>query len=97
MDRRAEARRHAVALSIPERRAVVDRRSGPERRSTLDRRCRPSRPNLLESPSEHVRNAMQLLQQFAADGPFADTADVAAALQRLDRALDLLEPPTRLL
>ena len=76
----------------PERRAVVDRRAGAERRSTLDRRCRPSRPPLQESPSEHLRNAMQLLRQFAADAHPADTADIEAALQRLHRALLLLEP-----
>ena len=71
---------------------MVDRRAGAERRSTLDRRCRPSRLPLQESPAEHVRNAMQLLHQFAADAPSADGADVEAALQRLHRALALLEP-----
>jgi hypothetical protein len=91
MDRRAEPRRYVVLVSLPERRAVVDRRAGAERRSTLDRRCRPSRPQAIESPAEHLRNAMQLLRQVEADATLGDGEDLAAALQRLQRALALLE------
>lgn len=90
-DRRAIPRRHAILSLTPERRAVVDRRAGAERRSTLDRRCRPSRPYLQESPSEHVRNAMQLVRQALVDARGADAADLDAALKRLERALALLE------
>jgi hypothetical protein len=91
MDRRAVPRRYVVLVSLPERRAVVDRRAGAERRSTLDRRCRPSRPHLMESPSEHLRNAMQLLRQFEAEAAPAGHPDLTAALQRLQQALSLLE------
>jgi hypothetical protein len=90
MDQRAAPRRRVVLTSRPERRAVVDRRVGAERRSTLDRRCRP-RPNTRETPAEHIRNAMQLLRQVAVGHPEPNEEDVAAALQRLGRALSLLE------
>lgn len=70
---------------------MVDRRVGAERRSTLDRRCRPSRPASLETPGEHVRNAMQLLRQAGAERVSADAEDLQAALKRLERALSLLE------
>jgi hypothetical protein len=90
MDQRAAPRRRIVLTSLPERRAVVDRRVGAERRSTLDRRCRP-RPNTRETPAEHIRNAMQLLRQVAVGNPEPNEEDVAAALQRLGRALSLLE------
>jgi len=91
MDQRAVPRRRVVLTALPERRAVVDRRVGAERRSTLDRRCRPSRPSLLETPGEHVRNAMQLLRQAVAERAAADAEDLQAALKRLERALSLLE------
>jgi hypothetical protein len=90
MDQRAAPRRRMVLISLPERRAVVDRRVGAERRSTLDRRCRP-RPNTRETPAEHIRNAMQLLRQVAANDPSLNDEDVAAAVLRLERALILLE------
>jgi len=91
LDRRAVPRRYAILVSLPERRAVVDRRGGPERRSTLERRRRPTRPHAVESPSEHLRNALQLLRQVAADLASSDGEDLAAALRRLERALSLLE------
>ena len=90
MDQRAAPRRRVVLISLPERRAVVDRRVGTERRSTLDRRCRP-RPNTRETPAEHIRNAMQLLRQVGASDPWPNEEDVAAAVLRLERALTLLE------
>ena len=90
MDQRAAPRRRVVLISLPERRAVVDRRIGAERRSTLDRRCRP-RPHSRETPAEHIRNAMQLLRQAALSHPASNEEDIAAALLRLQRALSLLE------
>ncbi|PYP18709.1 MAG: hypothetical protein DMD52_01460 [Gemmatimonadetes bacterium] len=98
-DRRSDPRRLFVATSAPERRRVVDRRRGAERRSTLDRRGRPTRAPTVEGPSEHIRNALQLLHQLAAtrdvtDGPELgpESANIlAAAIHRARRALELLE------
>jgi hypothetical protein len=77
---------------------VVDRRRGAERRSTRERRGRPTRPAAADAPSEHIRNALQLLRQLAAmreaDDPEsgAESANIlAAAIQRARRALELLE------
>lgn len=72
-----------------ERRRVVDRRRGPERRSTLERRGRVQRAAASESPSEHIRNALQVLAQARP----ADLPGFEAALTRLRRALALLEQP----
>jgi hypothetical protein len=87
VDRRADPRRHAVARGPQERRRVVDRRDGAERRSTLERRGRPMRNPSLESPSEHVRNALQLLRELHLIGE----PTFEAAVKRLARALELLE------
>ena len=65
VDRRATPRRHALIPIHRDRRRVVDPRSGRERRSTLDRRCRPSGGGV-ETPSEHLRNALQLLATLPA-------------------------------
>jgi hypothetical protein len=70
-----------------ERRRLVDRRLGAERRSTLERRGRRVRRRGVESPSEHVRNAMQLLAELH----FIGEPDFDAAVARLERALELLE------
>ncbi len=70
-----------------ERRRLVDRRLGAERRSTLERRGRRVRSRGVESPSEHVRNAMQLLGELH----FIGEPDFDAAVARLERALELLE------
>ena len=87
VDRRAVPRRRAVTRGAHERRAIVDRRDGAERRSTLERRGRPLRNRSLEAPSEHVRNALQLLAQLHFVGePMFD-----AAVKRLERVLELLE------
>lgn len=87
VDRRALPRRRAVAPGPTERRSLVDRRVGAERRSTLERRGRLARNRAVESPSEHVRNALQLLAQLHLIGePMFD-----AAVRRLQRALELLE------
>jgi hypothetical protein len=76
----------------PERRRVVDRRRGAERRTTLDRRISAPRNPAAESPSEHVRNALQLLRASTSEaGPHVERADVAAAVERLERALQTLE------
>jgi hypothetical protein len=87
VDRRAVPRRRAVVPGSPERRRLVDRRAGAERRSTLERRGRAVRSRALESPSEHIRNALQLLGQLQLIGePMFE-----AAVQRLERALAVLE------
>lgn len=89
VDRRATPRRH-VLLTVPaDRRRVVDPRSGRERRSTLDRRCRPSRPGV-ETPGEHLRNALQLLASLA-PLPDHEQSVVDFASGRLRSALALLE------
>ena len=93
VDRRAVSRRHAVGSVGQERRRVVDRRGGPERRSTLDRRGRQARDRATEAPSEHLRNALQLLTAMHGVGGLSpdDRADLWAALERLQRALRMLE------
>jgi len=76
-----------------ERRRLVDRRRGSERRSTLDRRGRISRAPNAERPVEHVRNALQLLREVALVGELSPgpTEDLGAAIERLHRAVGLLE------
>jgi hypothetical protein len=76
-----------------ERRQVVDRRAGAERRSTLERRGRPFRLANSERPVEHVRNALQLLKEVALAGELAPgpSEDLGAAIDRLHRAVSLLE------
>jgi hypothetical protein len=76
-----------------ERRAVVDRRRGAERRSTLDRRGRNSRQSNSERPVEHIRNALQLLREVALTGELTEgqNSDLGAAIERLHRAVALLE------
>jgi len=71
----------------------VDRRRGAERRSTLDRRGRNSRAANAERPVEHVRNALQLLREVALLGQLSagPSADLGAAIERLNRAVALLE------
>src|SRR5712692_8004244 len=93
IDQRSAPRRRTQTRVPSERRTSVDRRRGPERRSTLDRRGRAARQPSAESPGEHLRNALQLLTAAeAADHSDADRrADLAAALDRLHRALSLLE------
>jgi hypothetical protein len=93
-DRRLTPRRSVVHAATTERRLVVDRRRGAERRSTLDRRGRAVRRGVAEAPGEHVRNALQLLAALVEPGVLhaEAAADVAAALERLHRALELLEP-----
>lgn len=78
---------------MEERRAVVDRRSGAERRSTLDRRGRAARAGTSERPGEHIRNALQLLREVALMGELSEapSADLGAAIERLHRAVALLE------
>ena len=98
-DRRAEPRRRSVSVVPDERRQVVDRRRGAERRSTLDRRGRASRPTNAERPVEHVRNALQLLKEVALVGELSPgpSEDLGAAIERLHRAVALLErQPKRL-
>ena len=96
-DRRAEPRRRAVMGAPEERRSVVDRRRGSERRSTLDRRGRASRAPNVERPVEHVRNALQLLREVALVGELSagPSEDLGAAIERLHRAVGLLERQKR--
>lgn len=88
VDRREVPRRGVVAAVSVERRRVVDRRRGAERRSTVERRGRAPRDQSLESPAEHIRNALQLLGQLELVGQ--PTLDASVA--RLRQALELLEP-----
>jgi hypothetical protein len=96
-DRRAEPRRQAFQGTAEERRHVVDRRRGSERRSTLDRRGRASRAPNAERPVEHVRNALQLLREVALVGELSTgpSEDLGAAIERLHRAVGLLERQKR--
>jgi hypothetical protein len=97
VDRRGGPRRASIQEVESERRLVVDRRRGGERRSTLERRSRAGRQVLAESPSEHLRNALQLLRQVRDSGELGSEsrADLTAGLDRLERALRLLEPRSR--
>lgn len=76
----------------------MDRRRGSERRSTLDRRGRVARRSVnAERPVEHVRNALQLLQNVnvmkeLSAGP---NEDLTTAIDRLLRAVTLLEPHSK--
>lgn len=84
-------------MNMPEdRRRVVDRRRGAERRSTLDRRGRTFRASNAERPVEHVRNALQLLKEVALVGELSagPSEDLGAAIERLHRAVALLERHT---
>lgn len=92
LDRRATPRRHALVRVTADRRRVVDPRSGRERRSTLDRRCRPSGHGV-ETPGEHLRNALQLLASLA-PLPEDQRAVIDFASGRLRSALALLERRT---
>lgn len=71
----------------------MDRRRGAERRSTLDRRGRMARQGVTERPVEHVRNALQLLREVALTGELSEapSSDLGAAIERLHRAVALLE------
>lgn len=92
-DQRFAPRRKVLASGSRDLRKRVDRRGGPERRSTLERRSHATRNVYTESPSEHLRNALQLLDQLTAvsDLDVESRADLAAALERLRRALGSLE------
>jgi hypothetical protein len=75
----------------------VDRRRGAERRSTLERRGRVARSVDAESPSEHLRNALQLLAALTGtrDLDAEQQNHLGAALARLRSALSVLERRTR--
>ena len=96
LDQRTLPRRLTVLSVSEELRRVVDRRRGTERRSTLDRRGRGSRPQSVETPGEHLRNALQLLNQLTLAGELSEESaeDLAAAVERLRRALGALERRT---
>lgn len=90
-------RRTVLARVAVDRRHIVDLRRGAERRSTLDRRNRPGHARTTETPAEHVRNALQLLHHLhETDALLVEPrADLAAALLRLERALQMLERRAR--
>jgi len=88
IDRRTLPRRQTVTAVPVERRHVVDRRWGADRRSTVERRGRKQQRNpAVETPGEHLRNALQLLREL----PFIGEPTFDAAVARLQHALDLLE------
>jgi hypothetical protein len=95
-DQRVAARRKVLASVSLELRRRVDRRGGTERRSTLERRSHPTRHAYTESPREHLRNALQLLDQLrVVKGLNVESrAEFTAALDRVRRALGLLERRT---
>jgi hypothetical protein len=98
VDRRTAPRRKVLATVSADRRRAVDLRRGAERRSTLDRRGRSTRAPGTESPAEHLRNALQLLNhvnETAPDPGAEHRADLAAVLRRIERALELLERRSR--
>ena len=93
VDRRAIPRRDSVTSVQVERRRSADRRRGPERRSTLERRNRRSRRVSVETDSEHVKNALQLLTQVANEPLTEDgRAILDAARARLRLALSVNQP-----
>ena len=96
-DQRVAPRRAVLASVARDLRMRVDRRRGMERRTTLERRNHSPRHAYTESPSEHLRNALQLLDQLTAVSnlDMESRGDLAAALDRLRRALGLLERRTR--
>jgi len=77
-----------------ERRCKVDRRRGPEQRNGRDRRSWSGRSPLIETPREHLRNALQLLGQahHSSNLDAECRADLTAAVGRIHHALSLLEP-----
>ncbi len=95
-DQRVTRRRSVLASVSSDLRRRVDRRGGAERRSTLERRSRSIRYAFTERPREHFRDALQLLEQMTAVSELDTEArgDLGAALQRLRRALGVLERRT---
>jgi len=85
-ERRAEDRRRVLVLVPVERRSGGDRREGPERRTKLARRR-------FETAEEHVRNALQLLDNLAASAVLDDELrrDLDSAMLRLRVAVERLE------
>lgn len=92
-DQRVNRRRNALASVSLDLRQRVDRRGCAERRSTLERRSHVTRHAYTESPSEHLRNALQLLDQLTivSDLDMESRADLAAGLEQVRRALGMLE------
>jgi hypothetical protein len=94
VDRRVAPRRAVIRGTPRERRSVVDRRFGAERRSTVERRGRAVRRPAGESPSEHLRNGLQLLTALRGELQREQEVDLGAALERIQRAIQLLERRT---
>ena len=92
-DQRDSPRRTILGGVREDLRRRVDRRRGSERRSTLERRCGVARQTYAETPSEHLRNALQLLEQVTAVSELDEESrvDLGAALERVRRAVGMLE------
>jgi hypothetical protein len=92
VDRRGVPRRFTYRSVSFDVRQMPDRRRCAERRSTLERRM-VGRRSAIETASEHLRNALQLLAEVAGTA----TADVEAqqnleaTVKRLRQALSLLD------
>lgn len=94
-DRRIR-RRRARYLPVPrDAREAPDRRLGPERRSTVERRHGRRRNPLagVETPSQHLRNGLQLLDDLTREGllPADDRHSLGAAIDRIEAALRQIE------
>ena len=59
--------------------------------------ARPGTVPLAETPAQHIRNALQLLREVALAGELSTgaTEDLGAAIERLHRAVGLLERQRR--
>jgi hypothetical protein len=92
-ERRSSERRSGQERRGHERRVIVDRRYAGDRRSAAALRFD------IETPIEHIRNAMQMLTEVAdakeAAASSLLTGRVEAALERLTRALSALEKEKR--
>ena len=82
-ERRGVDRRHGIVL------VQEERRSGRDRRQAGERRVR----EIDETPSQHIRNALQLLANVAESGALDDELqrDLDSAIFRLRFAVERLE------
>lgn len=92
-ERRASDRRTGAERRATDRRVIVDRRYSSDRRSSGGPRFN------VETPLEHIRNAMQMLVAVMTNPDAPPTGDAArrieGALERLTRALGALETERR--
>ena len=92
VDRRGVPRRLTYRSVSFDVRQMPDRRRCAERRSTLERRI-VGRRSVIETASEHLRNALQLLAEVAGASAPDELArqNLEATLKRLRQALSLLD------